>query len=338
MADVSGPRRRRSDGERRGGDVGTAHRDRDRGQLLLVGALALAVLFVALALLLNTAIYTGTLATRDAGGDATPAIEYVSASQSAGVDAVRSVNRRNNTSATNLTRAFTARMNRWDDLATHHKAVAGTAADVDVAGTTNGTRIQQDDADRNYTDKGGNGSWTVVDGAGVTAVRSLRFTVDDARLASVNDAGNATTAAAFNVNVTSDADVDSRTAYVYNNSSRSSPEVLVVDGSDELICPVESSGTFVVDISNTSVDGASCSLLGTLDDTEGEVSVEYDNGDAASGTYTMVVDEPPPLSSELNDPDEGSPYSTDAIYGANLTVTYRTADLDYEATIEVVPE
>lgn len=343
MADVSRPRGRRPDGERRE-SVSTASHGRDRGQLLLVGALALAVLFIALALLLNTAIYTGTLATRDAGGDATPAVEYVSASQDAGVDAVRSVNHRNNTSAADLNRAFTDTMDRWDDLTAHHRAVRGVIADANVTGITNGTRIQQDDASRDFASSGDAPNWTVADGSGVTAVRSMRFTVDESTLTPIDGADNATTEPVFRVDVTSGA--EARSAYVYSNDTSGDPEVLVVDGSNETVCPAASDGTFALDIPNASVGGEPCPALEAVDDAAGDLSVAYGNGDAAGGTYTMVVDAPPsalsPSGSDdvsgLNDSGSGSPYWTDAIYGAEFDVTYRTAEIDYEATIEVVPQ
>ena len=343
MADVSQPRGRRSDSERRE-RASTDRRDRDRGQLLLVGALALAVLFIALALLLNTAIYTGTLATRDAGGDAAPAIEYVSAARGAGADAVHTVNRRNDTNATELNRAFTATMNRWDDLATHHKAVAGTAADVDVAGTTNGTRIQQDNASRSFTNATGAADWTVADGSGITSVRSMRFTVDESTLTPIDGADDATTEPVFYVDVSSD--MGTRSAYVYANDTSGDPEVLVVDGASETVCSAASGGTFVVDVSNASVAGEPCPALGAVDDTDGDLSIAYRNGGAGGGTYTMVVDAPPstlsPSGSDevsgLNDPGAGSPYWTYAIYGAEFDVTYRTAEIDYGARVAVVPE
>lgn len=313
----------------------------DRGQLLLVGALALAVVFVALALLLNTAIYTGNLATRDSGVEATPAIEYVSESQQAGVDAVRSVNRRNNTSASDLNRAFNATMERWDDLASHHRAVAGDMTDTDVAGITNGTRIQQDDASRNFTSAGDAANWTVVDGSGVTAVRSMRFTVDASTLTTIDDATNATTETVFHVDV--DSDLGTRSVYVYNNSTSGNSEILIDNDGTETVCSVGSvtDGTFVVDVANASVGGASCSALGTLDDTRGALSVEYGDGGAAGGTYTMVVDEGTDGNialAGLNPDGSSSPYWTAAIYSAELTVTYRTGELDYEATVGVVPE
>jgi hypothetical protein len=314
---------------------------RDRAQLLLVGALALAVLFIALALLLNTAIYTGNLATREVGGDATPAIEYVTASRAAGVDAVHSVNRRNNTSAADLASAFNGTVARWDDLATHHRAVAGDAADADVVSITEGTRIQQDDAGRAFTSNTTAPNWTVVEGAGVTGVRSMRFTVDESTLPAISGADDATDGTVFHVNVTSNS--GTRSVYVYDNTSASA-EVLVVDGATETVCPVGSvtGGTFAVDVANASVGGAPCPALGTVDDTDGEVTVEYGDGGAAGGTYTMVVTGRPTAGdvtlAGLTPDGGGSPYWTHAIYGADIAVTYRTDRLEYGARVAVIPE
>ncbi|GGJ00209.1 hypothetical protein GCM10008995_07560 [Halobellus salinus] len=326
MADVRRPSGRRPSGAgRSGGD--------DRAQLLLVGALALAVVFVALALLLNTAIYTGTLATRDSGVEATPAIEYVSASRRAGVDAVASVNRRNNTSAAELNRALNATMGEWDDLASSHRAVVGDAADVDVTGVTNGTRIQQDDAGRNFTGGGSADDWTVVSGG--SNVRSMRFSVEESTL--TDDPADLRADDVFHVNVTSGA--GTRSVFVYDTPT--GPEIRVDDGGTETICVVGSvtSGTFSIDVPNESVGGAPCPALGPVDNTSGPVDINYRDGGAANGTYTMVVDEPPAVLSLSGLNDTGpSPYWTDAVYGAELTVTYRTVELDYEATVEVVPE
>ena len=306
----------------------------DRGQLLLVGALALAVVFVALALLLNTAIYTGNLATRDSGVEATPAIEYTSAARHAGVDAIASVNRRNNTSANDLSRALTATVGRWDDLASHHRAVAGDAADTDVTGVTNGTRIQQDDTPRNFTNDSGAADWTVV--SGVTEVRSMRFTLEESALA--DDPTDLLADEVYHVTVASGA--GTRTVFVYDTPS--GPEIRVDDGGTETTCAAGSvtDGTFVVDIPNESVGGASCPALGPVDSTDGSTSIDYRDAGAAAGTYTMVVDEPPSALSlsGLNAAGSGSPYWTYAIYSAELDVSYRTGELDYEATVGVRPE
>jgi len=314
-------------------DYSRSSDDRDRGQLLLVGALALAVLFVALALLLNTAIYTGNLATRDAGVDAAPAVEYVSDSRAAGVGAVRSVNYRNNTTYPELNAAFRGTVGRWDGLATHHRSVDGDLAAVEVAAVTNGTRIEQDDASRNFTSAGESENWTVADSPDLSGIRAMRFTVNASELASgPSDA--------FRMNVTS-AGV-TRSLHVYENGG-GDVEIRVVDDGTELSSRSFDPGpddTLVIDVSNGSVNGSSYSELQTVIDVDTGTEIEYWYGDMAGGTYTMVIDEP---ESDLSlpglvDDDSGQPYWTPTIYGATFNVTYRTPDLDYEAQIEVQPE
>ncbi|MFB6252624.1 MAG: hypothetical protein ABEI27_13250 [Halobellus sp.] len=315
MADLNGVRR---------GGAGT-----DRGQLLLVGALSLAVLFVALALLLNTAIYTGNLATREAGIGGTEAVEYVSASQDGGIAAIESVNRRNASSHATLYTALRETMAAWDDTAAHHRAVNGDAADVDVVGTTNGTRIRQRDANRNFSSVGGAPDWTVVDGA--MGIRSIRFEVDAARL-------KTGPTNSFRMDVSS-AD-GTRSLSLYNNST-DDPRALIDGPAGTATCPAGSApgGTFVVDVANGSVGGASCPALTRLDDTSGTVTVEYADGDVAGGRYSIVVNG---TSSSLSlpglaSPGTGDPDWTDAVYAASIRVSYRTPQMEYTTTVEVVP-
>ncbi|WP_049987928.1 DUF7261 family protein [Halobellus rufus] len=307
--------------------------DGDRAQLLLVGALALAVLFVALALLLNTAIYTGNLATRDAGVDATPVVEYVSESREAGVDAIRSVNDRNNSDPDELRSALGSTLSRWDEQASHHRAVGGDVVGVEVAGVTNGTRIQQDDASRNFTNETGGEDWTVAADADLSGVRSLRFAVEESSLADDPTIG---TDEVFTVEV--DSDAGATTLYVYDTSGN--PEIRVDDGGDTETCRSDTGGTFAIDVANESVGGASCPALSNLTDVGDDVAVDFRDSHRAEGTYSVVVDEPQSDLSTLgiDDVDGGTPYWTHALYGARFDATYRTEDVDYASTVEVVPE
>ncbi|MFA1610185.1 DUF7261 family protein [Halobellus rubicundus] len=331
MADLRRLSSVRTGAPENGGDGGA-----DRGQLLLVGALALAVLFVALALLLNTAIYTGNLATREAGVDGTAGIDYAGAAESAGVDAVRSVNERNDSSHAALRTALEDTMRAWDDAASHHRATAGDLADVDVVAVTNGTQFRQNDSSRNFTSHGGAENWTLVaDSEGVSGVHSIRLAVDATRL--TDDPADVVAADVFHVNVSSD--VGTRSLFLYNDSG--TPTARIVEPAGTTTCAAGSvtDGTVVVNVANASVGGASCPALARLDDTSGSVSVDYRDGGAAGGTYRLVVDEPPSALSRSGFADAGSgqPYWTYGLYAAEFRVTYRTPQLDYAARIEVRP-
>lgn len=316
----------------------SAHQD--RGQLLLVGALALAVLFVALALLLNTAIYTGNLATRDTGVDATPVIEYVSESRAAGSAAISSVNERNASSPSELSTSLRETVDDWDRLAAHHRAVGGDVVGVDVASVTNGTRIQQDDATRDFTNDGGSEDWTVVADGDITGVRAMRLTVNMSTSPLADDPADFLSGDVFYVEVTSGG--ESTRLFVYENAG-GTPEVTVVDdGVTRPACPAGSvtGDTFVIDVPNRSVGGAPCPALADVTDVGTGVTVEYEDANKIAGTYGMVVDERPGDLDTLgvDDVAGGSPYWTDAIYGAQFDVTYRTETVDYATQIEVPAE
>ncbi|WP_147435577.1 hypothetical protein [Halobellus sp. Atlit-38R] len=310
-------------------------RGTDRAQLLLVGALALAVLFVALALLLNTAIYTGNLATRDASVDATPVIEYVSESREAGVDAIRSVNDRNNSDPAELASALHLTIARWDEQASYHRAVAGDITAVEVGPITNGTRIQQDDESRDFTNETGEENWTVAAGSDLSEIRSLRFAVEESTLPEDPSIG---ADEVFTVEI--DSDAGATTLYVYDTSGGGGPEIRVDDGGDTETCSSGTSGTFAIDVANESVGGVPCPSLSDLTDVGDDVAIEFRDSHRAGGTYSMVVDEQPSDLSTLgvDDVGSGSPYWTYAVYSAQFNVTYRTEDVDYATGIEVAPE
>lgn len=67
--------------------------DRERGQLVLLSGLLLATSLVALVLILNSAIYTENLATRNDGVPATDAIEYRENARQGAAGAIEHVNR-----------------------------------------------------------------------------------------------------------------------------------------------------------------------------------------------------------------------------------------------------
>jgi len=118
-------------------------REGDRAQLFLVGALALAVIFVVLAVLLNTAIYTGNIATRDVGPGTGVVVEYEQAATGMADRSLRTVNIENNSNYTNLETTFNDTVSIWSDRANTHSSAALADAHVSVVETKRGTKIGQ---------------------------------------------------------------------------------------------------------------------------------------------------------------------------------------------------
>jgi hypothetical protein len=121
---------------------------RENGQLILVGALSLAIVLVGIALVLNASIYAENLATRanqqESGQIVTLERE---AAQGAGV-AMEHLHHDldSHTSYSSLESDFDDAINNWSDWTVRDSAREGQYVDVDYTGTyTQGTRITQDD-------------------------------------------------------------------------------------------------------------------------------------------------------------------------------------------------
>ncbi|WP_101296508.1 DUF7261 family protein [Halegenticoccus soli] len=190
MADVSGGKSRAADPRGRGG-AGDA---RDRGQLFLVAGLTLAVVFVALALLLNAAIYAENVATRSNGAELRDAGELRGEAHRGVAGLVEYANYHNNsTTYAELDGAVRGGVRDWGANVALLEARRGHGAAVSFAGSDNGTRIVQYE-DRKFANRDGDVNWTVAD---ATRVRSFRANVtaadlEDGAPTSLNGAFNVT--------------------------------------------------------------------------------------------------------------------------------------------------
>jgi hypothetical protein len=117
--------------------------NRDRGQLLIITALLLAILFVGLALILNSGIYTENLSTRETGGSMEPftndpaTVNRLSAS-------MRTANYYNDTVDYGPRRAMIRRnVSAWKHRQANISAQHGQYMSTEVTGMQNGTRVNQ---------------------------------------------------------------------------------------------------------------------------------------------------------------------------------------------------
>jgi hypothetical protein len=128
--------------------MGASHTVRERGQLILVGALSLAIVLVGLALVLNSAIYAENFATRANQGEAGRITQLEQeAVQGAGASMQHHHHDADShASYTNLVNNFEASVDEWADMVVQDSARRGQYVDATTTGTyTNGTRIAQDD-------------------------------------------------------------------------------------------------------------------------------------------------------------------------------------------------
>ena len=348
MADVSRPPRP----PRRPGRTTDADAGDDRGQLFLVGALSLAVLFVGFALLLNTAIYTENLATRNTDPGTDPSISYRSAAEEAAREMLVHENA-NNTAETDYTfpevrTRYDRDVDSWSDGVGIHAARRARATDMtlDETSAVHGTRIEQTNGTLAFTNRSGATTWDVVDDV---AVRDVRFTVDRDSLAASNT--SALDNSPFHLRIREQGTGETYRVYLFDDSDTGGDDVTVAvahGGSIEQ-CTFTGGATAAVDVSNANINGTACDAFDLLDLTDTEVETEnldlrFVNGDNAVGTYELTVSSGLSFGPGTNfydnegpDADEGSPFLSAVVYEASVVVTYESTDVYYQTTIAIDP-
>ena len=320
MADVTLPNWLASDGGRTG---------RNRGQLVLLSGLVLATIFVALVLILNSAIYTENLATRNDGVPTTDAIEYRENTRQGIAGAIEYVNRhaRSRDKGDHRT-ALNESIANWTNRSLQHVALNGRAANVtlDRDSVSWGTRIGQN-ADRNFTSASGAEVWTLANET------------------------NETTSFRMNIN-RSGLDDSDRFGIQFANSSgnwdvlinRSNTSEIRVEGPNGAVCSVASrraeldvvAGTIRNATNRTTED---CPAVDFFDPTGGKYNITYENAANITGVYELSIRENPGnLNLLLGDYAEDSdPYFSYMIYEATVDVSYESPSLRYESNVTVEP-
>lgn len=275
----------------------------DRGQLLLIAGILLAVVFVALALLVNAAIYTDNVATR--GGDsAGEAIEY----QAGVVETVGELLDAENANETHENRddirdSIKRGTESIDNITARNNLRRGATTrvrtdSISEANTTDGVWIRQPDSEKI-------GNWTIDDATGVRAFE-IKFESDSI-------GGDP-----FNITL------GSTELFIYENDS---DDVVVAQNStDNVICSSDGGGTVRFDVTEGRFDGKPCRFgWSTVDE------VGLQNNGSVNGSYDTIVE-----SSDASGLPAGI-QTTDVIYSVDLGLEIRTPELRYETTVRVAP-
>ena len=326
MADVSRPPVR-----------GEAH---DRGQLFLVGALALAVTFVVLALVMNGVIYTENVSARDLATSTAPAIEYENEAESV---AVQLVTTERGDDYDELEATVAGGLSAWSNTTQPFGAVEGRLAGVENTTGSNGTVLAQDESNRNFTSVNDTESWTLA-----TDVKTRDAWINATPEVTEDDIENETVPdltdddGPFHLNVT-DGGGEDVTVFVYEDENSGDACVAVFDGGTYENSSCVSGENIYVDL----VDGTygenpidqsdEHEWLQVLERAGPDHTLEFGNPDQATGTYQFVVDDEY-LDEETfgTDPD-ADPYAEGALYDVEFELRYRTQNVRYEATVRVAP-
>ena len=308
----------------------------ERAQLLLITALALAVILVTVALLLNAAIFTENVATRDTTADGHEAIELRGELVDGIGEAIETENHDRSGNADEIEKIIEGDK-AIGSLVNRERARGSEIATLSYDSSEPGELIQWnvDGNPRNLDDLGNN--WTLVDPPGNT--RGYRLTFDPSTLnGSTAESSDEVLGVRFN-NSTDD-DV---TLYIYDDDDANNHLAVsraVEDGTPERQCRIEyddngPSDSVTVDITGDQLstdDTIVECLRGLWPDNDPE-KIEYINIGDEKAAFEVTVDESSSIPTDVRNSAE----VTDAIYSVTVDIGYQSQDLTFETTARVAP-
>lgn len=301
-----------------------------RGQLLLVGAVAISLVIVMLALVVNTVLFT-----QNAGGERVSAeVDGVEEFTFEAAKTSRSVllrvnhQARNRTASELLTDTTLAVGNYSDALARSYATARTVSVDVSYVETTrNGTRIIQP-TDRNYTEPSSKAStWDVIPLSDETNIGWYLLNVD-----LVNTSANH-----GKISVTGD---NSNTIdYYLNRSDGGNGNNLTIiansPGGYETEKCQATGGRVLVDLLDGEGSFGRCSFAGIDEQLEPPYRVRIDGGNRIRGKYAIVTKaEWPhsigPAGNEFDACPSGEVCKTPAVWNGTVDLSYHSRTLQYE--------
>jgi len=323
---------------------------RERGQIILIAAFALAVTFVSLALIVNSAIFTENLASRGetAGGDgALGARAMVERSVERSVAAANRYN--HSAPEPSIERDLRATSRQYERQQVRSGGLVNVSNPHDYH---DGSRVAMNDSGGgNFTAtglSGGDPDWQLVEGVDENgrphAVRA--FDMEIKKTSSLSD----TSEFAVVVNNTGS---PSKTWTVEIWWDGSNPDLLHLrterpNGDTEECTETITADEFAISLTDGTVDGRPCHALGynqtsnTYFGYAAGVStpynVSFENGDQVKGNYSFVTANAPATTTLDSGPSAGpAPYLTSAVYDVEVAFTYANPNINYTTEIRVAP-
>lgn len=325
----------------------------NRGQILVVAGLLLAVTFVGLALVLNSGIYAENLASRDTGGAAESALaQQQQLDEGFAAAADRTNANVSRTSDGTIEADLERALRNQSDIQAITAARSGSGLGVDSVEAVDGVRLRQTDETRNFTSKTGKKSWTLTDGVpegGQFAMNVQRTSLFQATL---DTTMSLLAESAFAIEFPTDTGV--WRIYLFRGAATESVYAVVEtdeqnfrgDGYDDRLelnhvvdgwlnqsCALEGD-TVSMRLDESTFGGTHCEHFEFYQDIDAH-SVRYNNTvfdgeDRARGTYDVLAG-----TTDVNEDgfysvdEDGQPFYQSAIYAINYTHAYQTDDTEY---------
>lgn len=294
-----------------------------RGQLLIITAVTFAIVLIALALALNTAVYGNVHVSQTDGSS----FEEQSATQyqesvRRGVTTLLPVVGNNETEA-NLRDRFAAEVALWENLTRSQYTRDGVATSVTVDNVTHKEwTVVQENQSRTFENRSGSSEWPVV--SSVSENLTFNMTVQNDSLAfgengsfaleAIGANGSSWTLSAFSTN---DSEITVEiNGYEEYASNESSVQIDLVNGTFD---DTGGQTTFTSDTFVAALDSP--------------YELRYENAGNVTGSYELVDDELEVDAENYN--ETGSPRVDTELRKATLTVGYQSPALTYRTEIHV---
>ena len=318
----------------------------DRGQILVIVGLLIAVILVALALVLNAAIFTENLSTRETADSEKPS-SYAADTGSTIADVYNRTNDNDTRKAVYANTSFNESLETWADSRSDTAAENGALFVADWT-TYVGWRLEQDE-DRSFTpaDDDSTTEWALSNGTNVRNVSTFEMDVSRDDLYEGDDQDDVKNNA-FNITVSDGS--DDWTLYVFKDNT----DIVVHSGdpgafsslSDLLsasdTCTQDSSRA-VIDLRNEKLAGDDCSALDFSPAVSGPLEIRYGNVQATdgtervNGTYALVVNGSDAVATDadghpkrFNVSGKMPPTATAVVYAARYDTRYQRKEVVHD--------
>jgi len=303
---------------------------RDRGQIILIAGFTLAVTFLALALIANTAIFTENLATRGDTTGSSDALLFRHEVEESAEDTISYLNENN---VSDLPEKAETNIEENLSVQTSVKSARqGRVVDVgvDPSSAVVEARLSQENNSRAYTNATGEANWTLARNA--SQIRNAEFNVSTDDLENVTKENRSR---AFNFLVENESSNGFWNMTVYEPKSASEDMNVTVEDEGGLITTCSESsanGYIVINVTDATVDGLSCSGLNT--GFPGQNTTSFQNGDKIAGNYSINLSQAEDVrESDYN--ESANPVAEVEIESLTVSFTYETDSLRYETEFEV---
>lgn len=309
----------------------------DRGQLILVGGIVVALTLVALVVLLNMTLFAGNLATRGIDPGVDRSHDHAAFTEHAGQKILSA----ENAPEANHDTWMAVHENVMQDVESvgtitenHTLRRFGGHSSVSVGFIRRGAVLIQNDS-RPFTSAGNESDqdWRLTTTKGI---RDYSMTVNETGTENPKSLDNA-----FTLRI--EGDGGNGASWYARVNSTSDNKVRLQTSTDEMC---ESTAPATINWTEGTFHGCSFEFA-TNAGTElsPPLKVTYENGENASGTYRLIVSNQTSAESinknKFNDPLSASPESPwwyPAVYSLVLETTYREGDTHYATHVRVAPD